>query len=156
MTNAERHPARNISIGLVDGLTIPLALAAGLSRIVTSVSPVIIACLAATVAGSITMSVGGFFQSRKYTPSQNSGGAALFIGLGYLLGGVSVIVPYLWKDQPMEAFERTTVHTMIFLFAAGYDEGKQYGSNGWLNGLRVCVTAAIVAAAAYFIAGLFR
>ena len=147
---------RNFCIGLVDGLTIPLALAAGLSNLVDSVQPVIIACLAVAVAGAITMGVGGYFESRKFSVEQNSLLAAATIGAGYFSGGLFVVLHYLITDVPSEGFHHAALHTLIVLLVAGYFESKLNGGSGWINAIRVCITAGVVSAAAYFIAQLFR
>jgi VIT1/CCC1 family predicted Fe2+/Mn2+ transporter len=51
---------RDIVIGISDGLTVPFALAAGLSGAVSSNSIILIAGLAEIVAGTISMGLGGY------------------------------------------------------------------------------------------------
>ena len=55
---------RDIVIGMSDGLTVPFALAAGLSGAVNSSHIVITAGIAEIVAGSIAMGLGGFLAGR--------------------------------------------------------------------------------------------
>jgi len=55
---------QDIVIGLADGLTVPFALAAGLSGAVASSGLVITAGLAEIVAGSIAMGLGGYLAGR--------------------------------------------------------------------------------------------
>ena len=55
---------RDIVIGMSDGLTVPFALAAGLSGAVRSSGLVITAGIAEIVAGSIAMGLGGFLAGR--------------------------------------------------------------------------------------------
>ena len=55
---------RDIVIGMADGLTVPFALAAGLSGAVDSPSIVITAGIAEIAAGSIAMGLGGFLSGR--------------------------------------------------------------------------------------------
>jgi VIT1/CCC1 family predicted Fe2+/Mn2+ transporter len=55
---------RDIVIGMSDGLTVPFALAAGLSGAVNSSSIIITAGIAEIVAGSIAMGLGGFLAGR--------------------------------------------------------------------------------------------
>lgn len=67
--HAEKHLTssamlQDIVIGLSDGLTVPFALAAGLSGAVQSSSLVITAGLAEIVAGSIAMGLGGYLAGR--------------------------------------------------------------------------------------------
>ena len=58
---------RDIVIGMSDGLTVPFALAAGLSGAVASSGIVVTAGLAEVAAGSIAMGLGGFLASRSDT-----------------------------------------------------------------------------------------
>ena len=67
--HTERHlhsseRIRDVVIGMSDGLTVPFALAAGLSGAVTASRVVIIAGLAEIAAGSIAMGLGGYLAAR--------------------------------------------------------------------------------------------
>ena len=55
---------RDIVIGMSDGLTVPFALAAGLSGAVTSTRIIVTAGLAEVIAGSIAMGLGGYLAAR--------------------------------------------------------------------------------------------
>ena len=63
---------RDIVIGMSDGLTVPFALAAGLSGAVSSTSLVIIAGLAEIAAGSIAMGLGGYLAGKTEVDHYNS------------------------------------------------------------------------------------
>jgi VIT1/CCC1 family predicted Fe2+/Mn2+ transporter len=68
----ERHftgsqTVRNVVIGMSDGLTVPFALAAGLSGAVDSAKIVVMAGLAEIAAGSIAMGLGGYLAARSDT-----------------------------------------------------------------------------------------
>ena len=56
---------RDIVIGMADGLTVPFALAAGLSGAVASTGIIVTAGLAEVAAGSIAMGLGGFLAARS-------------------------------------------------------------------------------------------
>jgi vacuolar iron transporter family protein len=56
---------RDVVIGMADGLTVPFALAAGLSGAIESTSIVITAGLAEIAAGSIAMGLGGYLAARS-------------------------------------------------------------------------------------------
>lgn len=65
----ERHftataTVRNIVIGMADGLTVPFALAAGLSGAVASSGIAVTAGLAEIAAGSIAMGLGGYLAAK--------------------------------------------------------------------------------------------
>lgn len=55
---------KDIVIGMSDGLTVPFALAAGLSGAVSSNGVIIVAGIAEVVAGSIAMGLGGYLAGR--------------------------------------------------------------------------------------------
>ena len=59
-----RIALRDVVIGLSDGLTVPFALAAGVSVAVASSKIVVTAGLAEIVAGSISMGLGGYLAAR--------------------------------------------------------------------------------------------
>jgi len=56
---------RDVVIGMADGLTVPFALAAGISAAVASTRIVVTAGLAEIVAGSIAMGLGGYLAARS-------------------------------------------------------------------------------------------
>ena len=55
---------RDVVIGMSDGLTVPFALAAGLSGAVASNAIIVTAGLAEIAAGSIAMGLGGYLAAR--------------------------------------------------------------------------------------------
>ncbi len=55
---------RDVVIGMSDGLTVPFALAAGLSGAVSSSSIIVIAGIAEIAAGSIAMGLGGYLSGK--------------------------------------------------------------------------------------------
>src|SRR6202000_3102439 len=63
---------RDIVIGMSDGLTVPFALAAGLSGAVSATGIVVTAGIAEIVAGSIAMGLGGFLAGRTEADHYNS------------------------------------------------------------------------------------
>ncbi|MDP4250651.1 MAG: VIT1/CCC1 transporter family protein [Bacteroidota bacterium] len=63
---------RDVVIGMSDGLTVPFALAAGLSGAVSSTNLIIIAGLAEIAAGSIAMGLGGYLAGKTETDHYNS------------------------------------------------------------------------------------
>ncbi len=61
---ASRERVRDVVIGMSDGLTVPFALAAGLSGVVRGSHLVVIAGLAEIAAGSVAMGLGGYLAAR--------------------------------------------------------------------------------------------
>jgi vacuolar iron transporter family protein len=76
-THREEHvfgadTIRDIVIGMSDGLTVPFALAAGLSGAVANTNLIIIAGLAEIAAGSIAMGLGGYLAGKTEVDHYNS------------------------------------------------------------------------------------
>jgi VIT1/CCC1 family predicted Fe2+/Mn2+ transporter len=70
MQHIEQHfsgsdTVRDVVIGMADGLTVPFALAAGISGALTSSHIVVTAGLAEVAAGSIAMGLGGYMAARS-------------------------------------------------------------------------------------------
>ena len=68
--HVERHftaseRVRDVVIGMSDGLTVPFALAAGLSGAVNSTGIIVTAGLAEIAAGSIAMGLGGYLAAKS-------------------------------------------------------------------------------------------
>lgn len=69
VTNSEQHftaseMVRDVVIGMADGLTVPFALAAGISGAVDSIQIIVTAGLAEIAAGAIAMGLGGYLAAR--------------------------------------------------------------------------------------------
>jgi len=68
--HVERHftggeKVRDVVIGMSDGLTVPFALAAGLTGAIAASRLVVVAGLAEIAAGSIAMGLGGYLAARS-------------------------------------------------------------------------------------------
>lgn len=70
ISHLERHftaseTVRDIVIGMSDGLTVPFALAAGLSGAIAATGVIVTAGLAEIAAGSIAIGLGGYLAARS-------------------------------------------------------------------------------------------
>ena len=151
-----RQFARNITIGLIDGLTIPFALAAGLSAVLVSPRIIFISCLAIIVTYSITMTVGAYMSGRRNEQENNAVKPALTVGVSYAVGGVLSVIAFLMIADVERALRYAAAATLSLLFIAGYFDSTVNGSNGWAGAFRVSLTGAAAAGAAYGVASLFR
>ena len=66
------HLIRDVVIGMSDGLTVPFALAAGLTGAVAASSIIVIAGIAEIAAGSIAMGLGGYLAGKTEQDHYNS------------------------------------------------------------------------------------
>lgn len=214
---------RDVVIGMSDGLTVPFALAAGLTGVISNSSIIVIAGIAEIVAGSIAMGLGGYlagkteqdhysnelkreFEEVERVPDvekievkeffENIGlseelqikateeiskdkkqwvhfmmkfelglekpdarratKSALNIGISYALGGIIPLSPYFFIDDSREALKFSVIATLICLFAFGYFKSKITGVPVLSGALKVMLTGALAAAAAFGVAMLFK
>ena len=214
---------KDIVIGMSDGLTVPFALAAGLSGAVQTTGIIVLAGLAEITAGSIAMGLGGYLAGKTETDFYESElrreyeevdalpdeeklevkaffqelglsediqekavqeitkdrekwvdfmmkyelnlekpnpkrarNSALNIGISYIVGGLVPLSPYFFIEVPSKAFPVSVAVTLVCLFIFGFFKSKVTGVNPWGGALRVTLIGAAAAAAAFFVAKLFR
>jgi VIT1/CCC1 family predicted Fe2+/Mn2+ transporter len=73
---------RDVVIGMADGLTVPFALAAGLSGAVDTTGVIVVAGLAEIAAGSIAMGLGGCAVKGRLTGIKPLIGGLQTVGIG--------------------------------------------------------------------------
>jgi VIT1/CCC1 family predicted Fe2+/Mn2+ transporter len=141
-------------IGLIDGLTIPLAITAGLTGAGLSSRTVFGAGTAVTAAYALMMAISGYLSTaaRRREGAQ----AAITIGLFYLVGGLFSLLPYYWVSDPLQALRYAAILTAPALLLSGFGDSRINGANGVTGALRVAITAAVAAFAAFEVASLFR
>lgn len=211
----------DIVIGMSDGLTVPFALAAGLSGAVDSTHVIIIAGIAEIAAGSIAMGLGGYLagkteQDHYYSELKRENyevdhmaeeernevkkvferwglsetlqqqavqeitrdkekwvdfmmkheldlnepdpkrarRSAFNIGISYIVGGLVPLSPYFLIADPINALKASSLITLLCLYIFGYFKSKITGVNPWSGGLKIMLTGAVAAAAAFAIAKL--
>lgn len=214
---------RDVVIGMSDGLTVPFALAAGLSGAVNSNAIILTAGLAEIVAGSISMGLGGYLAGKTETElyegelkreyqeieeipeeekqevrvalshyglshntkelvvneltkdkhqwvefmmrfelglEEPAGGqatkSALSIGGSYAVGGIVPLIPYLLTNHPREGLIYSSITTLCALGIFGYVKSNLTGQPPFGGAVRVVVTGALAAAAAYTIASFVQ
>lgn len=146
---------RNICIGVIDGITIPLVLAAALSRREIETPVIFIGCIAVAIAGSITMTASSFIEGKKNESDRFTFGSAMMIGFSYLLGGILVALPFGLLPYTSISFRFSVVVASLLLLAAGFAESRFKAGNGWSGALRAWITAMLAAGAVYLAAGLW-
>ena len=210
----------DIVIGMSDGLTVPFALAAGLSGAVQgNVNLIWIAGIAEIAAGSIAMGLGGFLAGKTeqdhYASElkneywelvhkrdveieevrkvflawgltantaeeatqeiikddkrwvdfmmkhelgltepdpKRARKSAFNIGLSYIVGGLIPLSPYFFVTDSIEGLKLSALITLVCLFIFGFFKSKMTGVNPWWGGVKVMMTGALAASAAFGIA----
>lgn len=80
----------------------------------------------------------------------------MIIGAAYLAGGLITILPYFFLDDAFIALKWSATITLVILLIAGYWDAALNDSEGWKGALRVFITGAVAAFAAYMVAKLFK
>src|SRR5438094_18940 len=88
MAHIEHHfkasdTVRDIVIGMADGLTVPFALAAGITGAAVAIEVVVTAGIAEIAAGSIAMGLGGYLAARSALTISTIGTLAALFVFGY-------------------------------------------------------------------------
>jgi len=214
---------KDVVIGMSDGLTVPFALAAGLSGAVSSTGLIVLAGLAEITAGSIAMGLGGYLAGKTEMDFYNSElrreyaevdavpeeekrevreffhelglsediqekaaaeitrdkkkwvdfmmkyelnlerpdprrarKSALNIGGSYVVGGLIPLSPYFFISRPEDALRLSVVVTLVCLFVFGFLKSRVTGVQPFWGAVRVTLIGAAAAAAAFFVARLFK
>nr|WP_245258509.1 VIT1/CCC1 transporter family protein [Methylosinus sp. LW4] len=213
---------RDVVIGMSDGLTVPFALAAGLSAAVASTDVIVTAGLAEIAAGAIAMGLGGFLAARTDAQHYASEAAregreidlmrdheiheieqllqgygltgdplkslvaaisadkerwidfmmrfelglekpdprralasALTIGLAYVVGGLTPLVPYMTTDNVDTALLRSVLATGVALLAFGAAKGHFTGVDRARAAIQTLAVGGLAASAAFGLARAF-
>ncbi|CAI0412750.1 unnamed protein product [Linum tenue] len=143
---------RDIIIGVSDGLTVPFALAAGLSGANAPSSIVLTAGLAEVAAGAISMGLGGFELGLEKPDPRRAVQSALTIAIAYIIGGLVPLVPYMFIARAQDAVIASVFVTLIALLLFGFAKGHFTGSRPFISALQTALIGAIASAAAFGIA----
>ena len=89
------------------------------------------------------------------TDPKRAAKSALTIGLSYIAGGLITLSPYFFTNPPLEALKISMALTITCLLFFGFFKSRFAGQNPFWGALRVTLTAAMAAAAAFGVARLF-
>jgi VIT1/CCC1 family predicted Fe2+/Mn2+ transporter len=157
---------RDVVIGMSDGLTVPFALAAGLSGAVQVTAVIVTAGLAEIAAGSIAMGLGGYLAARTDAEHYESERqreiteteevpeveaeevADVFRGYGLKEDQIAPVVAAMRADRDR------WVDFMMALIVFGYVKARLTGVNPLRGALQTALTGGLAATAAFIIARL--
>lgn len=190
----------DLIVGISDGLLIPFAVCAGISRIATEATTVLIVGFIAAVIGSIAMGLARFFAGRSemvhmHEPDphelqmnddehrtiaegikednerwnnylrehgmeidqdlRSASVSAWYIGFFYFLGGIIPLIPYIFTANNEDGFIASCIVAIICLFIFGYLKGRFTETGSFVTGLRLSLMGVLLAAAAWFVSGVF-
>ncbi|MEO8584047.1 MAG: VIT1/CCC1 transporter family protein, partial [Flavitalea sp.] len=92
----KKYAAQSVVIGIIDGLTVPFAVAAGLTALSKSSLVIFSVCFTLAVAYSLTMGISAYISGKKYEPAENNFSSALIICFSYIAGGFIAVVSFLF------------------------------------------------------------
>jgi VIT1/CCC1 family predicted Fe2+/Mn2+ transporter len=214
---------RDLVLGMADGLTVPFALAAGITSAIAGSGVVLTAGVAELVGGAISMGLGGYLAARTDVLNYRSEYArevreteeipdeewaevaqilsryglrepvltqavneiardkhrwvdfmmrnelglerpddkaaarsALFVGGGYVLGGIFPLAPYAFISEAHQALWWSIGSTSLATLAFGAGRAKMLNAPILRGALQTWLIGGIAAAAAYFVARLLH
>ena len=150
---------RDVVIGMMDGLTVPFELAAGLSGAVAVSGLIVKAGLAEIAAGSIAMGLGGYLAARsdaehyvRERRREQQEVRALTIAGAYVAGGFIPLGPYLLIARKSTALMWSVAVTLFALLVFGYIKGRLTGTGPLRGAVQTMLIGCLAAAAAFLIA----
>src|SRR6266566_3739525 len=155
---------RDMVIGLSDGLTVPFALAAGLTGVVDSTALVVTAGLAEIAAGSIAMGLGGYLagksdvehyaseRQREQLDPRRAVTSGAVIAAAYVGGGLIPLCPYMLLPSAPSALLWSVGVTGVALAVFGWIKGRFTGSGPTRSALQTLLIGGLAAGAAFLIA----
>src|SRR5881296_3524135 len=167
---------RDAVIGLSDGLTVPFALAAGLTGAVDSTAVVVTAGLAEIVAGSIAMGLGGYLAGKSVVEPlrrrpeawrdfmmrfelgleqpdpRRAVTSGAVIAAAYIAGGLIPLCPYMLLPSAHSALPWSIAVTGTALAVFGWIRGRLTGVWPVRTALQTILIGGLAAAAAFVIA----
>src|SRR6266545_645716 len=146
-----------------DGLTVPFALAAGLSGAVDSTRVVITAGLADALAHDAAHAISKnrkswidfmmrFELGLEEPDPRRARTSALTIALSYVAGGLVPLAPYFFFQRMMTALEGPIIVTLAALLLFGYVKGRFTVKKPLRSAWQTAVVGGLAAAAAFAIA----
>lgn len=140
---------RDIVIGMSDGLTVPFALAAGISGAIAETHLVVTAGFAEIAAGSIAMGLGGYLAAKSDAEHFES---AFTIAFSYVVGGIIPLFPYILMSDSHTALLISASVTLLALFCFGLAKGYFTGASLFKSGFQTIFVGGMAAGAAYLLA----
>jgi vacuolar iron transporter family protein len=164
---------RDIVIGMSDGLTVPFALAAGLSGAVQTTGIIITAGMAEVAAGATAMGLGGYLAARtdaehfaserdreeretvEMPEAEAAEVAAVLRSYGLdednIAGGMVPLAPYFFRSVH-SALIGSVIVTLLALLVFGYIKGRFTTARPFRSAWQTVVVGGLAATAAFVIA----
>ena len=146
---------RDITIGMIDGLTVTFALASGFSAVASYLTRlVLLAGAIQIVAGAIAMGLGGYFAVKNEVAENRPRKSGFFIGISYAIGGLISLASYFFTDDAITGLKYSAVITIVCLLILGYFKSRFVGVKPFQGAVTTTLIGIIAAACAYGIAKL--
>lgn len=112
---------KDFSIGLMDGLTVPVSVAAGLVASGKSREVILIAVIAEAIAGSVSMGLADYLSEDAVEKRKNMAWkSALRVFIGYLIGASMPLISYLYTSNTNDGFKLSILLNITAMIIFGY------------------------------------
>jgi VIT1/CCC1 family predicted Fe2+/Mn2+ transporter len=146
---SSRDAVHDIIIGMSDGLTVPFALAAGISSTVSHTSVIVVAGISAIIAGCISMGLGGYLAARNdveyyYNKLEKEHNDVKGDPTEEIKEVVDIFIDYGLTqkeiDPVMEKFENNPEQWVKFMIRNELELSKPYKGRALNSGLTVAIS----------------
>lgn len=143
---------RDITIGLMDGLTVPISVASGLVATGQSRETIIFAIIAEASAGSISMGLSDYLSLESMKSRTDiAWKSGLRVTIGYLIGASIPLCSYLFTSDVKNGFTLSIVFNILALIIFGYVRSELLKIDLTDSIRKVCFVGIIAIVLTYFI-----
>jgi VIT1/CCC1 family predicted Fe2+/Mn2+ transporter len=146
---SSRDAVHDIIIGMSDGLTVPFALAAGISSTVSHTAVIVVAGISAIIAGCISMGLGGYLAARNdveyyYNKQKKEYNEVKGVPIEEIKEVVDILKDYGLAqkeiDPVMEKFENNPDQWVKFMIRNELELSMPYKGKALDSGLTVAIS----------------
>lgn len=136
----------DFTLGLIDGLTVPISVASGLVANGLSREIVVICMLIEIIAGSVSMGLSNYLStdSVDYLKSESIQ-HGLLTSLGYFIGGSIPLIPFIFIQNIKDGYKYAVMSNIIALIVFGYYRQKYMTNESIQKSIMKSLTVGIAA-----------
>lgn len=114
----------DFTVGLMDGLTVPISVASGMVAAGATREMIILAIIAESVAGSISMGLADYISVDSIDARKDvAWKSGLRTGAGYIVGSLVPILAYMYTSDVKTGFQYSITLDLLVLGLFGYIRG---------------------------------
>lgn len=121
MEDPFQEKIRDFSMGLMDGLTVPISVASGLVASGRSKEVIVLAIIAEAVAGSVSMGLSDYLSVDAIEDRKDiAWKSGLRVGISYFIGACIPLISFLYNNDVSTGFKYSIIFNIMAMIIFGY------------------------------------